>query len=450
MKKILQIILSLACTALVFPVNAQKQYRLQAVNISPAKGIVYTAEFMMPPNSRLGKKNRRTINYIPKFKYQRVLIKGLGKGYFANIKSLDNATYEWDDKAIPRERLDRDYEINNADKIYVKEDSSVIIYYNSTNFSNVVIELDYLKLFEGTATEGTLTEKFENIHKDVIVKLSGLENNAASSFWAKTTAAEINKKLNELLPEPHKAVMGRFGAKRTDAHSFMIVSPDIKLKVDVIDRIAGAGNKFSYRLTGTVDISMLRTDSGILVQSPFLLFSAGTMAQNYVNADEHKVLQASTADMQLSGSTKTSRYVWLYQERFKGNNNITTNPAPECPAFADSDIIVCNAFLVHDNSPANAYPHLYKGDIDSEREIVKSAFGPRNLIHPYITVKVNGENKEAILTTTLAQFAQKHSLPRQFSLMRLYNGRHYPVKYKDSNPDQSPLLLPGDIIIYKP
>jgi hypothetical protein len=449
MKKVRQIILSLACAALVFPVNAQKQYRLQAVTITPTKGTSYTAEFMMPPYSRLGKKNQRSINYNSKFKYHRVLIKGLGTGYFANLKSLDKAAYEWDDKAIFRERLDRYFEIKITDKIDVEGDGTVIVYYDAKNFSNIVIELDYPKLFEGITTEEALTEKFENLHTDVIVKLSGLENNAASSFWAKTTAAEINKKLNELLPEPHKAVTGRYGSRRTGAHSFIMLSPDIKLKVDAVDKVTEAG-KWSYRLNNTVDISILRTDAGLVVQSPYLQFSSGTMPPNYSNTTLDRALQASSADIQLSGASKTSNYIFLYQEQFKRNNSESKTGPDACPALADADLVQCNAFLVHTNEPANVYPHLDGGDIESQTAIVKSAFGTRNLIMPYITIKVNGQDEELTLATTLAQFAQKHSLPRKFKLLRLYDGRYHAVKYKDNNPDQSPLLLPGDIIIYKP
>ncbi|MFL5740152.1 MAG: hypothetical protein ACJ75B_08035 [Flavisolibacter sp.] len=450
MKKIRQIILSLACTALVFSLNAQKQYRLQAVNITPPKGTAYTAEFMMPPYTCLGKKNKRSVNYNPKFKYHRVLIKGLGTGYFANLKSLDNATYEWDNKAIPRERLDRSFEIKDTDKIDVEGDSSVIIYYDAKKFSNIVIELDYPKLFEGTATQDALTEKFENIHTDVIIKLSELENTAAINSWAKTTAAEINKKLNELLPEPHKAVTGRYGSKRRGAHSFIMVSPDMKLKVDAVEKIAEAGNKWSYRLTGTVDISILRSDAGLVVQSPFIKFSSGTMPTNYTNSTEDRSLQASTADIQLSGATKTSNYILLYQEQFKRNNSAPTAGPDPCFATADADIIQCNAFLVHTNKPVEVYPYLDGGDIEGQTAIVKSAFGTRNLILPYITIKVNGQDEELMLATTLAQFSQKHSLPRKFDLLRLYNGRYRSVKYKNANPNQSPLLLPGDIIIFKP
>ncbi len=450
MTKIRQIILSLACAAVLLPLNAQKRYRLQAVNITPAKGTTYTAEFMMPPYSRLGKKNQRSINFNPKFKYHRVLIKGLGTGYFANLKNLDNATYEWDDKAIPRERLDRDYSINIADKIDVEGDGSVIIYYNSTNFSSVVIELDYPKRFEGTTTEQELTEKFENLHVNLIVKLSELENNAAMNSWAKTTAAEINKKLNELLPESHKAVTGRYGSKQTGAHSFIMVGPDMKLKVDAVEKIVEAGNKWSSRLTGTVDISILRTDAGLVVQSPFIKFSSGTMPTNYTNSTEDRSLQASTADIQMSGATKTSNYILLYQEQFKRNNSAPTAGPDPCFATADADIIQCNAFLVHTNEPANVYPHLDAGDIETQTAIVKSAFGIRNLILPYITIKVNGQGEELMLATTLAQFAENHSLPRKFDLLRLYNGRFRSMKYKDTNPNQSPLLLPGDMIIFKP
>jgi hypothetical protein len=449
MKKIRQIILFVFCIALGFALNAQRQYRLQAVNITLPKGTSYTAEFMMPPYSRLGKKNQRSINYNPKFKYHRVLIKGLGDGYFANLKSLDDATYEWDNKAIPRERLDGHYEIKDTDKIDAEGDGSVIIYYNSKDFSSVVIEVDYSILFT-KPSEQELTDKFDNLHANVLVKLSELENNAARNAWAKTTAAQINKKLNELLPEPHKSVMGRFGSKRSGAHSFLMLSPDMKLKVDAVDKIT-EGPRWSNRVNGTVDISILRSDAGLVVQSPFLQFSAGTMPFNNISSPvKDKILLASTADIQLSEGTKNFRYILLYQEQFKTNNSINDTGPTSCPALANSDIIQCNAFLVHTNALGVVYPLLDDGSIDNNTTVVKSAFGTRNLITAHITVKVNGQDEDAMLTTTLAQFADKYSLPRKYEFMRLYNGRYYPVKYKDFNPNQSPLILPGDIIIYKP
>lgn len=447
MKKKLQVTLFLINLVFALPLYAQKQHRLQAITINSVKGTSYTAEFMMPPYARLGKKSRRSINYDPKFKYHRVLIKGLGAGYFTSLINLNNSTYECDSKAISRKRLSCGYEINYNDKIDVEEDGSVVIYYNSKNFSNVVIELDYSILFT-KSSEQNLTDKFDSLHANVLEKLSELENQLAVSAWAKSTAAEINKKLNELLPELHKSVMGRFGSKRSGAHSFLMLSPDMKLKVDAVDRITD-GARWNYQISGTVDISILRSDVGLVVQNPFIQFS-GTMPFNNISSPvRDKVLLASSADIQLSEGTKNFRYILLYQDQFKTNNSINDTGPTSCPALANGNIIQCNAFLVHTNFLGAVYPLLESGTIDNDTTIVKSAFGTRNLISAYITVNVNGQDKDLILTTTLAQFAQKQSLPRKYDFLRLYNGRYYPVKYKDSNPNQSPIMLPGDNITYK-
>ena len=458
----------------------QCNFRIKPVSVTIHDAVnhdtTFTEAFLLPPKAKIANEgfifHKQFLEYkiSPRFKYQYVLIKGINSNYFTSIQALKKATliqknlFSSSVKSVKKK-----YQLNSNGTI-----GAFVTYYISSNCDNVLFQINYEKLLNDF-------KNFYQYKKELFEGVSDLEETYSKTPhpWAQSITQDIVQKIYELTPIPEKSALDQYLVFIDDFKSSVILNPKVWIAVDNVEKvnskIFNSGedngvrteyNKFwNYNLNGQTIIKFYRDNDGNLSQSPFLRFSIQDphiLPTNILNSDNNPDpkknepyagnLLASSADIQLSANIKGSKFIYLFQDDFKANNQKS----------GSKDLSADNSFT-SENSVLLFYDKIDSKFIDaidtknpdpySISGCKYGVFGMRNLITPIVPVYVNNLLQTVVLNSTVNIAKQQGLIPDLHKLIisRIYNGYYKKILVTKKNIllIENCLILPGDSFKFK-
>lgn len=327
-----------------------------------------------------------------------------------------------------------------------------------------LLQIDYEKLLNDNGK--TVEESFFELAKDLLIEFSKKERKQTESYdWPIGISQSIVEKIFELIPVPNEASLARYYGKITEDGSSILLSPKIKLKVDLTGKHQHPEDEsiFNYGYLGQSTLEFNRDSTGYLRQNAFYEFQNNVSYEvpgNYIVQDKvaEKTIhiQSSASDLQLSFITKDKSYTMLYMDFLKRNNS-TSNRGDGNYNDADKMLYKGNGILLLSDSirklcsltRANYLqdPDLVKSVIGCDSLVAESStsvFGCRPVMTPLFTIMLNGEIADIIVNTRKCNLYERYSLPYRYKMYRIQKGKL--VRFK--KPRSSIILLPGDHITY--
>lgn len=412
MKKI--IILLILFSNLFIQSYAQCSYRIKK---NKDKG-----DFIIPPKSNFSLTKSNSVKN--KFKYQFITIDKLNDvNYYEVIKNLNEAKSYY---------CKKDKHSSTDTKI-----NSVYIKYDNAN-SKVTIQIDWSSIIDNHSKDEIKVCIFE-LAKDLLIEFASHENKEGFN-WPISISQSIVEKVFELIPIPQEASLSRYIAQVDKEKSFVLLSPKIKLKVDATDTLTDKNDDWQYRLINSNIIKLLKDSRGNTIQTPFIQFqskSVGHMPTN--NITNKGILQASSADIQLSSTLNQCPFIFLVQNKFKKNSKISNTDCTLCGG-KEWNMDECNSVLYHYKT---IHKDFHDDGLDKNKIDYSSAFGYRNLITPLINIYLNNNSLDIVLGTTLSQLKLQQNLPKNLKILRLYKGIYKIVNLKSGC---DIILLSSDVL----
>ena len=365
-----------------------------------------------------------------------------------SIRNYYRIKYSVDQKAF---LLQIDYEkifTDNADKEIAdlktkydqeKNDITTLIFRANKKIANAIDEqiVRITKKYEYDISQpGIISSRFSEVAKNLLVEFSNREGTGGG--WPTSISQDIVEKIWELLPTPQDASLARFSCQINNELSFTLLNPKISYKVDAVVKV-GDENDWGFRLIGTNQISFTRDCLGNIIQNPFIAFQHTIAPSNSVGT--RQVLQASTADIQLSDEIRNKTFIGIYQRKFKKNNNYGSD---KC-ADAEANLFDCNSIILHTSNLDSLFHCINSsGCIENNEnsEIIKSSYGFRSLITPEITIIINNTFYKMNFNSKIFDLQQTLFLKKDMKLLRLYKGNYKKIK----NATGLLTLLPNDKI----
>lgn len=427
MRKLVVIILM--CAGFFHQSFAQSAYRLKLVDD--------LGEFILPPKAKIACEglfsSKKQLHYREnksKYRYQYVGFRNLNKSnYYEALNAVRKAEY-FTSKEKETILLKESWCVIRG-KGNLTEDSSAVIY-TSSDKNCLVIEIDLDKILNKS-----VIENYQKMAIGIIKSLQGNEKPAGR--WPLSISQDIVEKVFELIPVPQEASLSRYLTQIDSTKSFVLLNPNIKLKVDAVEKVKDGSNWY-FNLLGTSIITINRGNEGKIIQNPFHKFQVKGMPSNQVNAKI--VLQSSTEDIQLSESLRDCPFIFLWQNNFKHNNK--TSSAGGC-VNSETDLINCNSQLWHFDDLSSFYPTNGTKDLDYNSVKYISSYGYRNLITPVIDITINGNIIQCPLGLNLNQLRNQMAVPLSFKIYRFWDGKYVKIKANNLN---NLILLPNDKIIF--
>jgi hypothetical protein len=420
--------------------------------------------FILPPRAKIAGQGifgcRKLLTYRLKsrsrFKYQYCIFSHLRSSdpYYTLLDKIGKAEYFFssDDATI---FLEQKYTIYDGGTLTPGKAARV---FYSNDSSTVAIEIE-----NDVVMSGDPVKNFNQLAIELLTLLA----HASPGDWpnAGDIAQQMMTTLFGLIAHPQVSDLAGWGYTGSVDKSFVLMDPQFVLDVDsealknLRPDMLGTWNYNFYKGT---PIRFYRNENGVLKQKALVHFekNANELPNNKVgNTEVKNTLLASSADLQLSLSTKNLRYIAWYQD-FSKRDNQTDNQTSSMGVAnglinRDDDVFIGNSMLLLSDDLGLLLNH------PTDPSIVRAAFGngglltsqnaaalrgqfARRTITPLIHFWWNGENRWEPLGTTLDILNQESRLPDGFRIERMYRGRYRKLRYATP----TTFLLPEDKIIY--
>jgi hypothetical protein len=428
--------ISLGCFFLISSLTlfGQGKFRVKEIGGLPADKSV----FVLPPHTQVARHGfwpwtGRTYKPGRRFRYQRVILDGLGNNYSNSLYKLQDAKYEFAKKAI-KDRRRHAYAV----RYKLKPVGNFASIYYTDDGKRIIFELDYDTLIAQPGNEA-----FQDA--SILLLNSLLELQAQNHFiWPPVLTQDIVEKCMELLPLPVEQVLARFGYRENQRHTTILLGPKVFLSVDGAVR-EGGETDFTYSPTIQYMVGFERDRNtgdrgGRIKPKPYLTLNPPVFTDNYINADSGWVNIASSADIELSTPLNGNDFWALYQPIFKRN----VHSAADRPTLGDPPAIA-NSYIIASDSTS----YLYKnpGATRPPRYAFAAWFGQRSFLTPLFPLNLNGQFIFRTVKYRLQDLQAGALVPRDASLYREYKGIYKKVKGKKQQLS-GVILLPGDKISF--
>ena len=430
--------------------SGQNNARIKPVTIKLSQGASYTKDFLLPPNSKIANEgfifHKRSLQYkdVPRFRYQYIFLNGISARYDSSIQALRTTNIIKKNLfSASAEHYKKIYNLTTTGHF-----GNFVTYYLSSEKDKILFEIDYSELLS----------KAENFNAYVEDLYKGISNLERDYSWPISISQNIIQKFRELTPVPQDHILDFNMAFIDKNYSYLLLNPGIWLLVDNAEKVRQQlpfrksdgnleidnYNYWSFNLNGQSLIKFYRDENGGIMESPFTAFSQSiTMPTNSLK--EKIVLQSSTADIQFSEDLKNLKFVSLFQNRFKRNNQ--QSDFGDGKENTDNSFRELNSFLVFSNCiDDNFIQDIKAGNPLKDTTRRGSVFGMRNLITPVIPIFVNEViimlpfNSDIFIGKQLGQIPPVSNL----KVYRIYNGSYKRLRFTNDNL----LLLPDDKICF--